>query len=130
MTITPHISDTITVLRARGRRLAKRLHPDGHVDGYDRARTVDAFTVPIPDLAATLTLLRRLLSRPDCCVVRGALLTGDRATGIRRLLHPDERTGDLPTLRDVPRRWLALDMEGVPLPPNLPPADLAGCAHM
>ncbi len=120
--------DAVTVLRARGRRLAKRLHPDGRVEGYDSARTLDGFTEPVPDLPALAALLDRLLPRPDCCIVRGELLAGATATGIRRLLHPDAETGDAPTLRDVPRRWLALDVEGVPLPAGIPAADLLACA--
>lgn len=121
--------DCLTVLRARGGvRLAKRLHPDGRSEGYDDARTLDAFTVPVPDLAAILTLLCRLLSRADCCAIRGELLDGATASGIRRLLHPDKATGDGATFRDVPRRWLALDVEGVPLPPSVPASDLAVCA--
>jgi len=126
--MTAPASETLTVLRARGRRLAKRLHPDGHVDGYDSAKHLDGFTVPVPDLPALLVLLKRLLARPDCCVIRGELLAGERAESIRRLLHVDGNTGDQPTIRDVPRRWLALDIEGVLLPPAVPPSDLAGCA--
>ncbi len=36
----------------------------------------------------------------------------------------------MPTFRDVPRRWLALDVEGIPLPETLHPADLAGCCAL
>ena len=121
---------TLTVLHAPGRRLAKLLHPDGRAEGYDRTRRMDAYTVPVPDLAGLLALLQRLLPRPECCIIRGGLLAGDRAAGIRRLLYPDKDTGDLPTLQDVPRRWLALDMEGLTLPPEVPAADLAGCARI
>ena len=120
--------DALTVLHAPGRRLAKLLHPDGRAEGYDRTRIVDAYTVPIADLAGIQVLLQRLRHRPDCCVVRGELVNGDVAVGIRRLLHADKETGEAPTIRDVPRRWLALDMEGVTLPPGLLPSDLAGCA--
>lgn len=120
--------DCLTVLRARGKRLAKRLHPDGRADSYDSARTFDAFTVPVQDLSGLLTLLHRLLPRADCCAIRGELLDGGAASGIRRLLHPDKQTGDEPTFRDVPQRWLALDVEGVALPASVPASDLAGCA--
>ena len=122
------IPDALTVLYAPGRRLTKLLHPAGRADGYDRTRIMDGYTVPVADLAGLLALLQQLLPQPECCVIRGELLTGDRAAGIRRLLYPDKDTGDPPTVRDVPRRWVALDMEGVALPPDLPAADLAGCA--
>ncbi len=53
--MTSASSACITVLRARGSiRLAKRRHPDGRVEDYDSARTLDGFTVPVPDLAAVL----------------------------------------------------------------------------
>jgi len=117
----------MTVLHSRTLRLAKRLHPDGQTDGYDRAKHLDAYAMPVADLAALLALLRRLLPRPACCVVRGELLGESPAHGIRRLLHPC-KGGAAPTFRDVPRRWLALDIEGVPLPPGVPPSDLAVCA--
>ena len=125
-----HTPDALTVLHAPGRRLAKLLHPDGRADGYDRTRTVNAHAVPVADLAAIGALLHRLLHRPACCIVRGGLLAGDRATGIRRLLYPCKRTGELPTMQDVPRRWVALDMEGIALPLDVPAADLAGCARV
>ena len=126
--MTARVPDTMTVLHACGRRLAKLLHPDGRVDGYDRTRNLDVYTVPVADLADLLTLLRRLLARSECCVIRGELLAGNRAAGIRRLLYPDKDTGEPPTVRDVPRRWVALDMEGVALPPDVPAVNLAGCA--
>ncbi len=126
--MTAPVLDTVTVLHARRRRLAKLLHPDGRADGYDRTRILDAYTVPVADLTDLLALLRRLMARSECCVIRGELLAGDRAAGIRRLLHRDKNTGELPTLRDVPRQWLALDMEGVMLPAGVPAADLSGCA--
>lgn len=128
MTASDALPDTLTVLYAPGRRLAKLLHPDGQAEGYDRTRILDAYKVPVADLADILALLKRVLVQPECCIVRGQLLAGDRAAGIRRLLYPDKHTGDLPTFRDVPRRWLALDMEGVALPPGQPAADLGGCA--
>lgn len=121
-------AEHLTVLRARGRRLAKLLHRDGRVEGYDSAKTMDAFTMPVPDLAGILSLLQRLLTRPDCCVIRGELLGGQTVLGIRRLLHPDKVTGDAATIRDVPRRWLAIDVEGIDLPASIHPSDLAGCA--
>jgi len=121
------VPDSLTVLRSRSLRLAKRLRADGGADGYDRARTLDAFTMPVADLAGIHALLHRLLPQPSCCVIRGELLHGDRAKGIRRLLYTCKETGELPTFRDVPRRWLALDLDGVPMPADVPATDLAGC---
>lgn len=120
-------ADSLTVLRSPWLRLAKRLRADGGTDGYDRAKHLDAFTVPVADLVGIEALLRRLLSRPDCCIIRGELMHGPRAEGIRRLLYTCKKTGELPTFRDVPRSWLALDLDGVPLPADVPATDLARC---
>jgi len=121
------VSDSMTVLHSRTLRLAKHLRTDGGADGYDRAKHLDAFTVQVAGLDEVLLLLGRLVPTPSCCVVRGELVHGPRAKGVRRLLHLDKKTGELPTFRDVPRRWLALDLDGLPLPSHVPHTDLAGC---
>jgi len=120
--------DTLTVIRARGRRLAKLIRADGTVEGYDDAKHFDLFTVPVQDLAALHRLLQHLLYRPDCAVVRGDIANLDRVRRVRRLLHLDPKTGDHPTLREAPRVWLAVDVEGVERPTGTPVADLAACA--
>jgi hypothetical protein len=120
--------DTLTAIRARSRRLAKLIRADGTVEGYDDAKHFDLFTVSIPDLDGLHRLLRRLLDRPDCAVIRGEIANPDRVLRVRRLLYPDKKTGDVPTLRGVARQWLALDIEGVPRPEQVAATDLDGCA--
>lgn len=120
-------ADTLTVLHSPHLRLAKRLRIDGGSDGYDKAKTLDAYTVEVTGLDDLFQLLQRLVSRPSCCVVRGRLLYGNSAKGIRRLLHIDRETGELPTFEDTPRRWLALDLDGLPMPEGVAPSDLAAC---
>ena len=125
MTAAP---DSLTILRARGRRLAKRMHLDGRSESYDQARTFTMHSVAVPDLNAIARLLAQLLPRPDCCVIRGESLDPARTDPVRRLLYADRETGNPPTLQERARHWLALDVEGVPLPSTVPPADLRGCA--
>ncbi len=84
----------------------------------------------IDGLAAFEPLLSRLLRRPDCAVVRGAIADPTRKHGVRRLLHPDPDTGDMATLRDVPRQWLALDIDGLLRPDGVDPANLLACARV
>jgi hypothetical protein len=120
--------ESITVIRAQGRRLAKLIRPDGSVEGYDDAKHFDLFAVVVEDLAALDRLLHRLLGREDCAVVRGAIIDPLRARRVRRLANLDAQTGEAPTLADVPRRWLALDIEGVDRPHDVPAADLPRCA--
>jgi hypothetical protein len=121
--------DCITICRSRHRRLAKLIRPGGVLEDYDFARTFDLFEVALADFASLGSLLCRLQSRPDCAVVRGRIIDPARARGVRRLVLPDHETGDQPTLRDVPHRWLALDLDGVARPDDVPATDLAGCGH-
>jgi hypothetical protein len=124
------MSDTITLLRcARGLVLAKRISASG-ITPYDQAKRFDGVTRSVSSLDDLHDLLGHLIDAPRFCVVRGELIAGERATGIRRLVYDDPQTGDRATLRDVPRRWLALDMEGIARPADLPAADLAGCAAL
>jgi hypothetical protein len=122
--------ETITVIRARGRRLAKVIRGDGTVEGYDSARRVDLVQLNIPNLLALELLLRWLERQQDCCVVRGGIADAARVCHVRRLLHADPKTGDIPTLRDVPRRWVAFDFDDVPRPENVAVSDLVACARV
>ena len=74
--------------------------------------------------------MRRLEHRWDCCIVRGAIADPTRVRGVRRLLHPDPATGDTPTLRDLPRRWLPLDIDNLPRPNEIDADDLVACARV
>jgi hypothetical protein len=122
----------ITVLHARGRRLAKLIHPDGSTTGYDDARIFAAVEIPVGDLGHLAAILRSLLPCWDRCVVRGSLINGSPATGIRRLFRPDNETGDQPTLYEVPRRHVAIDVDGdaIHRPPEIAATDIASCARI
>jgi hypothetical protein len=108
--------------------LCKTISADGAVVPHGLARRFDLRPEPLRDFDALAALLERLLPRRDAAVVRGAITDRARTGGVRRLLHPDAETGDAPTLRDVPRRWAALDVDGLPLPRGCDPRDLAACA--
>jgi hypothetical protein len=125
--LDPH---ALTLATARGRRLCKLRHADGTVEDYDRAKRLDLRTVTAHDLDALHRLLLDLLHRPDTCALRGAIANPARVQAVRRLLHRDPETGDDATLLDVPRAWLALDLDGLPLPAEIHPHDLAGCGRV
>jgi hypothetical protein len=103
-------ADSITVLRANGRRLAKTIHRDGTIDQYDRVRTVDLIAQPLADLTTLEKLLRYLEQRRDCAVVRGTPVDPMPVKTVRRLLYGDCETGQAPTLVEVPRRCVTLGM--------------------
>jgi hypothetical protein len=110
--------------------LAKTWRADGSCEGYDRPRRVDLAEMNAPDIGALHGLLEKLLDRPRVCVLRGAIADPARARGVRRLVHPDPKTGEQPTLRAVPRAWVALDMDDVPLPEYADVHDLAACGEV
>ncbi len=123
-------TDTITILRAPGQRLAKQVKADDSFIDYDSPYRFNATAVPVSGLLDVLDVLRRLIVLPDRCVVRGELLAGRTATGIRRLAYECKKTGDAATMRNVPRRWLGLDADGVERPANVNAADLEACADI
>lgn len=123
-------TDTLTIARHRTLRLAKLVKADGTIVGYDKAKTVDLIEVPITGMGGLLRLLHRLENRPDCAVLRGRPIAGDRVEGVQRRLYPCEKTGAAPTLREVPHRWVALDLDGLERPDTVLPADLAACASI
>ncbi len=122
--------DNITILRARNRRLAKLVCANAKIEGYDSARTFDMMARQVADLTALADLLRKLLPCRNVAVVRGDILDSAHAHGVRRLLYADRQTGEVATLRDVPRRWLALDMEDIARPVDVPASDLAACGRL
>ncbi len=122
------MSDTITVLRcARSKLLCKRIRP-GEMVPYDEVKTFDGWTYDIDGTERLGELIENLIDAPRCAVVRGTLINGPQVKSIRRLKDPCLETGDQPTIADVPRRWLALDLEDVPLPHNIAATDIGACA--
>ena len=119
----------VTIAEALGGAvLAKRWNADGTATPYGNAFLYDLHHWPVANLAALADVLRDLLTAPRCCILRGAPVVGERMDRVRRLLHPDAETGAAPTLREVARRWVAVDLDSVPLPDGTDPRDLAACA--
>jgi hypothetical protein len=118
--------DSITVLHARSRLLAKRIARDGTIIDYDAAKHFDLTEIQVDGLDHLEEDLRLLLHQPDRGVVRGRIADLGHATGVRRLLHPDG--GDPASLIEVPRRWLALDVDGLARPAAVPAENLVACA--
>jgi hypothetical protein len=121
----------ITVLRCeQGRMLAKTIRGDGSIIPYDQAKYFDAVEVGVADLDHLTHHLAFLSHRPRCCIVRGALVDGPRATRIRRLLHVDRETGDRATLRDVPRPWAMFDFDDLVDHQDVPTGRLVACGEI
>lgn len=122
------MTETLTIIRATGRRLAKLIPLEGEPQGYDLARTLDLIPHPVADLAALQLLLLQMLPRHDCAIVRAEPI--DRTHRVRRLLYDDPDTGDVATLREAPRRWLAIDLDSLPAPDGLDLTNLAACGDV
>lgn len=118
----------LTIVRSKTLLLAKTVSADGSIKGYDRVKTVDLQARCIVGLGEIHALLADLGARPGCAVMRGGIADPERARGVRRLLHGDPGTGELPTITEVPREWIALDVDGIELPSGVDPLDLAACA--
>jgi hypothetical protein len=122
--------DTITILRSRGRRLAKLVRSDGSIVAYDAAQFFTATEHDVASLADLHRALTWLSTRPDRCIVRAALTNPNRTDPIRRLLYADSKTGDRPTLYECPRFWVATDWDGLDTPDNLDLTDAAACGRV
>ena len=113
-------ADTITIVRAPGRFLAKRIGADGIVRPAEKAFRVDLTEVPIYDLTALRDLLRALAGEWWSAVLRGGIVDAARTRGVRRLIHP--AGSDIPTLCERARLWLANDVELAAVPGGDRPA--------
>ena len=122
------MSDNITIVRSHNRRLAKVIRADGSIGQYDRVKTIDLIEHQIADLVALEILLRDLEPQHDRGIIRGKPADPHHVLGVRRLLYVDRETGELPTLTEVPRRWLALDIDDLARPDWVDPEDLPACA--
>jgi hypothetical protein len=121
------MTDTITLLRGR-RQLTKTIDANGDITPYPRAKTFDLYETHFSHIGDLHDLLKQLEQRRDLAVVRGKPSDPERTSGVRRLLYADPKTGEQPTLVDVPRRWLALDIDSLPRPDWIDVTDLIGCA--
>ena len=123
------MSDTITILRcARSKLLCKRIRPSEIVP-YDEVKIFDGWTYDVDGIDGLQELIENLIDAPRCAIVRGALINGPKVKGIRRLKDACRETGDQPTIADVPRRWVALDLEDIPLPDEIAATDIGACAR-
>jgi hypothetical protein len=111
----------VTVLRSP-LVLTKQISP-GETKAASGAKHFDAEAVEITDLDALRDLIATLIDDPHACIVRGALIDPSHTKHIRRVLH-----GEHKTLREEPRRWVALDIEGITRPDHIPATDLERCA--
>jgi DNA polymerase III delta prime subunit len=106
----------LTVLTTLGINAVKTFttRDDGelHVEGYGRAKTFTAEQITIDERGKWL---RRLTNNRDSFVVMGEPVGWEPGQKRRRL--SSERDGDDPTLIDVPRSWMPVDIDHLDFEP-------------
>ncbi|MFH5927038.1 hypothetical protein [Roseomonas xinghualingensis] len=125
--LSPDDAHAVTVLHAPGDRLRK-IASHGAVTTPTPPRLFDVEMAHARDLSALLALLMRLDRDPARCIIRAAPTDRGHVRGVRRTLHPDAETGELPAFRDAPRAWAGLDVDSLPTPPDFGPRDLHAAA--
>ncbi|HEX2527178.1 MAG TPA: hypothetical protein VHL31_12895 [Geminicoccus sp.] len=110
----------LTILTSRRRELRKIWTIGQEAPkNYDYAATFSARSVRITDLHHLFQVQCYLQAQPWCCVVRAAVKPGlDLANLKRRLIDKPTRNGSIlkATLADVPREWVAFDIDNVLAP--------------
>jgi hypothetical protein len=73
---------------------------------------------PFDDIDGLYPAIELLADLPETIVVRGQPIPGI-ATPARRLTKRDDKTGDGPTLRAVPRSWAMIDIDSMDCPNHI-----------
>ncbi len=90
----------------------RRSDGDVHVEGYGRAKTFTADEITIDERGKWL---RRLADQRESFVVMGQPIDWKPGEKKRRL--SSDRDGDSPTLEDVPRSWMPIDVDHIDFTP-------------
>lgn len=112
--------DTLTIMRpVGGERMGKKftLMPSGkiYVESYGRTYRYNAEEVTVDDIESLSKAIREVSKDPTAFVIRGKPI--DQTHNIRRLKIKCKKTGDMPTIEEVDRRWLCIDIDDVTIDP-------------
>lgn len=92
----------VTVLTHTVLSLAKTWQANGTLEKYPHAKTFDCSSRPVGGVRELSALLSELEATPRAAIIRGELREGIRPKGVCR---------NNDTFEDVPRPWLALDVD-------------------
>lgn len=118
-TLTGQEPESVTILRCAqtwpGMRKLYTLDA-GVITKHERgkAKHFAAETVRVSGLGEFHALLCRVEQDPRALIVRGAILPSANRAWMKRRTNGAEKT-----LFEVPRSWVMLDVDGIPLPPHL-----------
>lgn len=95
--------NAVTLLHAQAPRpLAKTWKADGKIDRYPKLKTFSCSSRPVGGIRALSELLAELEGTPRAAIIRGELRKG---------IDPGSVQRNNATFEDVPRSWLALDVD-------------------
>jgi hypothetical protein len=118
-----------TLLRHNFLLMTKQFRTDGEVIGYSLGKMFDMSDLVLRGLDRVLDMLDGVQGLTNMCVIRGELINPPRVFRQRRLLQK-KGDGGTATLKDVPRRWVALDFDSIAAPDDLDRRDLIACAKV
>jgi hypothetical protein len=99
--------NNITIaLALNGKLLTKVVTPDNEI-AYGNAYLYRFFNRPVDTLSDIFALVKYLLARPHCCLIRGIAKYDDEEKRQRRLFH-----GADATIIEQNQNWYALDIDG------------------
>lgn len=93
-----------------GKQLNKTIFADGRIIDFKNAYHYKFFSKEIECLDDLCQLVRYLLHRPKCCLLRG-VAKDDTLPKQRRLLYDDKVKGDPATIIEQEQNWYALDVD-------------------
>jgi hypothetical protein len=104
--------NNITVCRSYSPKLilCKTVYPSSEV-AYDNVKYYNFFNRPVYHLQDLFELIKYLLARPQCCVIRGVCVD-DSKPKQRRLRYDDRASGEHATIIEQNQNWYALDIDG------------------
>jgi hypothetical protein len=122
-------ADHVTVLECLqpGRRATKTITPDG-IRGYAAGAWFAASEAQVSGISDLAALLSQIEPTPTKLIIRAALIDGRDPRRVRRLLHPNKKTGEAPYFTPRDRRWVGLDFDRVDLPEGVAPTDIDAVA--
>lgn len=82
----------------------------------EKPKHFSAVSFDVSNFPKLLNLLLWLSDKPDWGIVSGARLPTANPKCMRRIIEDDEETGEIATIADAPRWWLAMDIDDLPLP--------------
>jgi putative DNA primase/helicase len=111
MTVKTTHPCSLTVLRSANRKpCAKTWHPTGVTD-YGNEATWHALAEAFTTIESLAKVIEEVGARDDSIIVYGGLIDDSKRIAIKRRMQ-----GEGMSLESVPRRWLAVDVDGLEVP--------------